>query len=99
MTIKFQRNTHDADGNVREYTLRYDVDLAWQDACQLFSGHMGSSTTPMTFAELVEEHRKYDKDWPDEPFGYTVPDMLRGLALLLDADLYKVVEDVNVQQK
>ena len=89
MTIKFIRNTHDPYGNPRELTPSQE--RVWRTAT--FSGHMGSSTTPMTFSELVEEHRKYDKDWPDDPFGYTMPEMLRGLADLLDAGLFKVAEE------
>jgi hypothetical protein len=50
----------------------------------------------MTFSKLVEEHRKYDKDWPDEPFGYSISEMLKGLAVLVDAGLFEVVEDVDV---
>ena len=91
MTVKFRRNTHDAEGNVREGALTTDADEILRSAT--FSLHMGSSSTPMTFSELVEEHRKYDKDWPDDPFGYTMPEMLRGLADLLDAGLFKVAEE------
>ena len=91
MSIKFLRNTHNANGGLHKFSDDYEAGKVWQTAT--FSGHMGSGDTPMTFSELVEEHRKYDKDWPDEPFGYTIAEMLRGLADLLDAGLYKVAEE------
>lgn len=90
MTIKFARNTHDTEGNVRKFACTEAVDKVCRTAT--FSLHMGSPT-PLTFSELVEEHRKYDRNWPDCPFGYTIPEMLRGLADLLEADLFKVVEE------
>jgi len=90
-TIKFQRNAHDAEGNVRKEALTDVADKAVRTAT--FSLHMANGHEALTFSELVEEHRKYDKDWPDEPFGYSIPDMLRGLADLVEARLIRVVKE------
>lgn len=97
--LKFRRNTHDAEGSYRaEVCETPESQRILREAT--FELHMGYSKKPMTFSELVTAHRNYDRDWPDEPYGYTVSQMLRGLADLVDAGLFEVVEapDVGVQQ-
>ena len=86
--MKFKRNTHDEDGNVRDGLPRIDHKYvrSWP-TCNI---HI--LTGEMTVRQIYDEHKAYDSLYEPEVHGYSVADILNGLADLLRLGLVEIVE-------
>ena len=91
--MKFMRNTHNADGSVRKELPRLGYegrDVPWP-TCDI---HMLSSKGVMTIKEIYDAHAEYDKQWEPEGYGFSVADILDGLADLLRLGIVKIAPNI-----
>jgi len=76
--MRFKRNTHDENGNPRYGLPTFEQAGMWPTCDIQMLGN-----EPRSVQEIYDEHEKYDDQyWPDG-YGYTLPDIMEGLAHLI----------------
>ena len=86
--MKFKRNTHDKDGNLRQGLPNLENSGCWPTCnIQLLSA------TPHSLEYIYRIHQHYDEDWENDAHNYTLPDIMEGLAHLIRLGLVEVVHN------
>ena len=87
--MKFLRNTHDENGEPISRLPR-NVTVGMWPTCD---PNMLSSTIPMSVEEIYDAHICYDNQYDPDGFGWTLPDIMAGLADLLRMGLVRTAPD------
>ena len=90
--MKFKRNTHDEDGNLRPGLPTFDFELTgtWPTCCIHMLGN-----EPQTLERIYKNHVEYDRQWSRDVadcFDYTLADIMEGLAHLIRLGVVAVVD-------
>ncbi len=75
--MKFIKRTHDEDGNLRPGLPGFCA-YGWP-TCEI----QMLGTEPRTLEEIHGAHLEYDRQWDREGYGYTLADIMEGLAHLI----------------
>ena len=85
--MRFARDTHDKEGRLKvALPSLVDVGDFWP-TCDI---HMISGE--MTIAEIHAAHLQYDEEWYPEIYGFSIAQIMEGLAAHLRLGTVKIVE-------
>lgn len=90
--IRFYRRTHDEHGNYRQECDSEECQRVHKEVRGI-GIHALDSKKGMTFAEFVESHRKYVRDYPDDSDVPPITELLEDLAAMLRCGLATSVQE------
>lgn len=86
--MKYIRTTH--IDNVPKF-FSPEAKKAWQSST--CNGHLLYPDRPLTLDEVVEEHRRYDKQFAEDADNYTPQQIKEGLDMLVKVGMVAEVEN------